>query len=118
MQIEVNEQNIREYGLDQLTENTTEQLLERAAEATKAGFTLTVTIPDNHIEQNVFNSYSTAPAEPADPALVGICNYALMIETETEELAFICQVHGMKSKYITTDESNHPCLALDPIKEV
>lgn len=46
MQIEVTAQNIEDYGLDHLSGNTKEDLLQAASEAARSGHTLYFKIPD------------------------------------------------------------------------
>lgn len=66
MQIEINAQNIDDYGLDELTGNTKEVLLRRAAEAAAVGQTLWFKLPDHRTTQNVFDRFGSAPVDPAD----------------------------------------------------
>ena len=56
MRVEVTEQNIIIFGLVQLTGNSSEVLMERAREAEKSGYILSVEVPDtDDIDVNLFD---------------------------------------------------------------
>lgn len=70
MQIEVTAQNIDDYGLDELTGNTKEELLARASEAARSGQILHFKVPDAVASQqkmNVFDQFKGQLSPDADP---------------------------------------------------
>lgn len=63
MQVEVNDANITQFGLVELTGNTRELLMTRAREAEESGYVLSVEIPDTLIHMNVFDMAPSSPSE-------------------------------------------------------
>lgn len=69
MEIDVTAQNIDDYGLDELTGNTKEELLRMASEAQLSGLDLKFKIPDaasSERRMNVFDSIKGQPVAPED----------------------------------------------------
>lgn len=69
MEIDVTAQNIDDYGLDELTGNTKEELLRMASEAHRSGMDLKFKIPDaasSERRMNVFDSIKGQPVAPED----------------------------------------------------
>ena len=119
--IEVNEENIDRFALHELTGNTREEMLSRAAEARMNGYTLSCEVPDDLIHLNIFD---TAPKVEHDDvgratsiadSLVpnDRCRYE---KKWTDEVGTIdvCIIHGQNSKHDTTVEPQAPCLHVDP----
>ena len=69
MHVEVNEQNIILFGLVQLTGNSAEEMLAKAAEAREEGYTLTCEIPSIAEDLIKVNMFDAAGSEEADPNL-------------------------------------------------
>ena len=67
MQIEVTAQNIEDYGLDALSGNTREALLQAASEAARSGHTLYFKIPDAAASETR-NVFDMVPGEVVDVA--------------------------------------------------
>lgn len=114
MQVEVNETNIDKFGLVALTENSREELLSHAAEASTHGFALTVEVPDDHlIELNIFDVVEGQPVE--NPENLGKCRYANRWNNKVGESVMVCIVHDQPSKYtVVSGDSTLPCLAVEP----
>lgn len=110
MQVEVNETNIDQFGLVQLTGNTREELLVRADEAATHGFVLSVTVPDDQlIEQNVFDyAQKVKPEDLPKPP----CVYTLEKDRDGNRVA-LCVVHNSITKYSIDDISQIPGLQCD-----
>lgn len=110
MHVEVNERNIDLYGLAQLTGNTREQMLSRAAEAAEKGYVLSCEVPDDQVlEHNVFDVYET---EHVDPARLRGCHYQSNL-LEGGGTADICVVHGKVSNHDLSLDPNAPCIQVD-----
>lgn len=68
MNVEVNETNIDVFALTELTGNSREDLLSRAAEASMQGYVLTVRLPDNMLSLNIFDHAESTPvADEPEP---------------------------------------------------
>lgn len=63
MHIEVTEESIDLFGMCELTGETKEFLLAKAAEAIASGHTLSIDVP---IDRNVFDSRTATPVDPQD----------------------------------------------------
>lgn len=115
MQVEVNETNIDKFGLAQLTDNSREVLLSRAAEAAAEGYVLSVNVPDDHlIELNIFDVVEGQPVE--NPENLGKCRYANQWNNNLKESVMTCIVHGRTSKYtVVNGDSELPCLEVEPL---
>lgn len=110
MQVEVNEANIDLYELVKLTGNTREFLLSQAADAKANGTVLSCNVPDDQVlEQNVFDVYKE---EHVDPRRIEGCKYE-----ESMDGLWVCVVHGRLSKYQVDDQSDKPCLEVEPKTE-
>src|SRR6478609_2276690 len=93
MHVEVNEANIDRYKLVELTGNSREMMLSRAAEAKESGHILSVEVPDDQVlEQNVFDVYKEEHVDPR--RLEEGCHYELALDGGD----MICVVHGQPSK--------------------
>lgn len=67
MQIEITEENIEEYGLDELTGNSKEDLLRIAKEAADSGQALYFQVPDRtEAVHNVFDVFPGAVVDSVD----------------------------------------------------
>ena len=134
MRILVTLSNILEYGLDTVTGNSREDLLQRAEEMKANGYDMYVNIPDAEggeqdapTERNVFEHFSPDLPEPdgaahAQTALnltnhpqpIVPCSYAYRYLVENNEHKWICLLHDSPSKHLIEPGSNEPCLVIDP----
>lgn len=114
MNVEVNETNIDLFALPELTGNTREELLSRAAEAAEAGYVLTVALPDSLLRQNVFEVAQSTPVPQEDQGLfLGIpCSYTLT-KGRTGLPVWLCTVHNTTSKHDVALRPSAPCLAVE-----
>lgn len=111
MHVEVNEQNIDLYNLIELTGNSREEMLSRAAEAREQGHILSCDVPDNLvIKQNVFEVYES---EHVDPKRLRGCGYEKREIAEGGEI-WVCVMHGKSSRYDVSADSHLPCIQVDP----
>jgi len=110
MHVEVNEANIDLYKLVELTGNSREMMLSRAAEAKESGHILSVEVPDDQVlEQNVFDVYQEEHVDPR--RLEEGCHY----ELGGIDGIPVCIIHGQPSKYDVTQRPEAPCLAMEPL---
>lgn len=126
MRILITDENITNYGLDKITDNTREELLAQAEVARAGGFDLYFTVPDviggeTEMPQplNVFDEYSDV--EPVAPThlsqginLTGECRYSLVNVGLEKTPVFICDIHGLPSRHTIEPQSHPPCRAIDP----
>jgi hypothetical protein len=126
MRILITDENITNYGLDKITDNTREELLAQAEVARLGGFDLYFTVPDvmgseTEMPQplNVFDEY--AEVEPVAPThlsqginLTDECRYSLVNVGLEKAPTFICDIHGLPSRHTIEPKSHPPCRAIDP----
>lgn len=111
MQVEVNEANIDKFKLVELTGNSREALLSRAAEASVEGYVLSCEVPDDQVlDQNVFDVYES---EYVDPRRLNGCGYDTQEDTDGNKYQ-ICVIHGKTSRHDVSVDPNAPCLVVDP----
>lgn len=109
MHVELNEANIDRYKLVELTGNSREMMLSKAAEARENGHIISVDVPDELVlEQNVFDVYKE---EHVDPRRIEGCRYELSMDGGE----LVCVVHGQPSKYDVAFHPEKPCLAVEPL---
>lgn len=111
MQVEVNEANIDRFKLVELTGNTREFMLSKAADAAEEGYVLSCDVPDAQVlEQNVFDVYES---EHVDPRRLNGCGYEKREDTVGGE-HWVCIIHGKTSRHDVAADSHVPCLQVDP----
>lgn len=111
MQVEVNEANIDKFNLVELTGNSRELMLSRAAEASLEGHVLSCNVPDELVlEQNVFEVYES---EHVDPRRLNGCGYEQREDTGGGQ-HWICVIHGKTSRRDVLADPNAPCIQVDP----
>lgn len=131
MRVLVTPENIIEYGLDVITENSRESLLIRAAQMRENGYDFYVNIPDVEggdteapAERNVFEHYNTELPTPDGAAhsqeAINLaeedttkCNYRF-VNVDDHVSKWICITHYSPSKHTIEEGSHLPCLVMDP----
>jgi hypothetical protein len=111
-EVEINETNIDRYNMAERFNQSREELLSRAAEATEQGFAVSAKIPRAEVDKfNVFDTFGTD--EVIDPARIKHCGYEKR-ELEGGGEVYVCLVHGKTSEYNVEKRPHAPCIQVDP----
>lgn len=111
MHVEVNETNIDRYNLVELTGNSREFMLSKAADAAEKGFTISCNVPDEKVAK--FNVFEEFESDMVDPRRLKGCGYEARLDTEGAT-HMVCVLHGKTTRHDLSKDPNAPCVQVDP----
>jgi hypothetical protein len=112
MNVEVNEENIDLFALDEYTGNSKEELLALASEAEESGTVLAVKLPNMTPKEDT-NLFDVVAGEIVEGFDGDRCRYEIG-EYQGNTPIYICIIHGKRSMFDVMIDPEAPCIAVDP----